>query len=153
MFTFFISCMTSPTISMVIWIWIRNRKLRRMKLYCCLSVGTKADSWLESHPVTFSQNHSLLMWGTSVFEMFVLFFKPCCTNLNGVLTWFFEYKRFLWIYFEYQIEGCTVLFCFSFHLSETQAASSQPTVKVSSVFVKSFNLCCWSSDSVHVSCV
>jgi len=97
---FLVSCMISPTISIVLWMWIRNWKLRRMKLYCRLSVGTKAESWREFHPVTFSQNHSLLTWGTPVFEICVLVFKPCFTNLNGVLTWFFEYKRFLRIYFE-----------------------------------------------------
>ena len=147
-----ISCMISPAISVVLWIWIRNWKLRRMKLYCCLSVGTKADSWREFYPVTFYQNHSLLMWGTPVFEMCVLVFKPCFTNLNGLLTWFFAYKRFLRIYFEYQLEGYIILSCSSFYLSETQAVSFQPTVKIASVTVKSFNLYCWSSNSVHVSC-
>jgi hypothetical protein len=112
--TFLIGCTISPAISIVLWIWIRNWTLRRMKLYCCLSVGTMADSWWEFHPVTFSQNHSRLVWDARVFEMCVLDFKPCFTYLNGVLTWFFEYKRFLRIYFEYQIEGCTILFCFSF---------------------------------------
>jgi len=29
-FTFLISCVISPTISIVLWIWIRNWKLRRM---------------------------------------------------------------------------------------------------------------------------